>query len=346
MKITYYVQRYRPAYEAISKEVEMLARHISSAHEVQIHDLHLDGLFRWSWNTKIISYHFLHYLWLWWYARQLSVRSTINHIYTSSGDWPYLPIISLRNTILTAAASCRKDKIRKRVKWLQQLPVIVAETEFQKEQLERSGIPPEKIRLIYPPVDLHSFSYVPAKGTFKILYASCPTRVGDFEKRGITLLLDLAHRQPTTELVLAWRGGAFAEMQQRLRSKPLKNIVLKNGIVADMNEEYSQVHATIIPYTQIDDFLKLIPNSALESLAAGKPLLVSRQTELARIVENQGCGVVFEPRIEELQLAVQELKRNYPHYQQNCRRTAEKLFSKRLFLQKYLALYQEVSNRT
>ncbi len=365
MKITYYVQRYRPAYEAISKEVEMLARYVSSAYKVQIHDLHLDGLFRWSWNKKMISYHFLHYLWLWWYARQLSVRSTINHIYTSSGDLPYLPIISLRNTILTAAASCREDKIKKRVKWLQQLPVIVVETEFQKEQLERSGIPPEKIKLIYPPVDLHSFSYVPAKGTFKILYASCPTRVEDFEKRGITLLLDLAHRQPTTELVLAWRGGSFTEIKKRLqleqqgqqegeqkagreewRSRLLKNIVLKNGIVADMNEEYAQAHATIIPYTQIDDFLKLIPNSALESLAAGKPLLVSRQTELARIVENQRCGVVFEPQIEELQQAVQELKRNYPRYQQNCRRTAEKLFSKKLFLQKYLALYQEVSNRT
>lgn len=344
MKITYYVQRYRPTYEAISKEVQELARYFSDDNEVKIHNLHLDGIFSWKWNEKIISYHFVYYPFLFLYTWLLSTRSNVNHIYTSLGDLPYLPVIKLKNTILTAAASCKVDKVKKRLKLLQKLPFIVTETEFHKRQLEELGILPSKIILICPPVDVSSFSYSPASGKLKILYASCPTRAEDFEKRGINLLVNFAQKNESSDIFLAWRHGAVRQMQDIISQKKIKNIILKNEIIKDMNQEYAQAHATIIPYTHFDGFLKLIPNSALESLAAGKPLIVSTKTELAKIVLEYKCGVVFEPTVDDLQQAVEKLQKNYDIYQQNCRKTAKKLFSKKIFLQKYKELYTKIAS--
>ncbi len=345
MKITYYVQRYRPAYEAISKEVQLLARQFSRENEVRIHDLHLDGILKWTWNKMKVSYHFMYYPFLFPFSYHISRTSTVNHIYTSLGDLPYLKVISPHNTILTAAASCRGSKIKKRLKLLKRLKFIIAETEFHKQQLEVLGILPSKIKLIYPPVDLGSFSYAPASGKFKILYASCPTRKEDFEKRGINLIIKFAEQNKSTDILLAWRKDALQEMQKALSQKQVKNIRIKNEIIKDMGTEYGQVHATIIPYTQFDDFLKLIPNSALESLAAGKPVLVSTKTGLAGIIGKYKCGVVFDPTVEDLQRAVTELQKHYSAYQKNCRKTAEKLFSKEIFLQKYEDLYKKITTQ-
>ena len=50
----------------------------------------------------------------------------------------------------------------------------------------------------------------------------------------------------------------------------LTNVTLTNNLIADMNQRYANAHCTIIPYTKPDDYLKLIPNSALESLVRRK----------------------------------------------------------------------------
>lgn len=157
------------------------------------------------------------------------------------------------------------------------------------------------------------------------------------------MLLDFARRNRRMQLTLIWRIEAAEKMEELLRGEENKNITLKNRIIEDMNQEYGKVHATIIPYTKYDNFLKLIPNSALESLAAGKPLLVSTKTELAKIVERHKCGVTFDPSGNNLQEAFLELEKNYELYQMNCRTTAEKLFSKERFLHEYALLYEELN---
>lgn len=367
-RITYYVQRYRPRYEAISKEISLLANHFSKFKNVRLHDLHLDGLFNLKFNKKINSFHFMYYPFIFWHTYLTGRRSHLNHIYTSLGDLPYLNVLNLKNTILTAAASCNLNKIKKRLNQLRKLKKIIVESEKQKSDLLSLGINPDKIKIIYPPVDLNEFNYEPCnepddepdskpsgkqynwsndkltERKFKILYASCPTRVNDFKKRGIHLILGCASesKEGPIEFNLAWRDGAYKDIKRLINGKHLTNVKVENKIIADMNNNYAKNHCTIIPYTQYDDFLKLIPNSALESLAAGKPLLVSTKTEMAKIVQKEQCGVVFEPETRDLLRAIKELKNNYSHYQQHCRPTAAKYFSKEIFLRKYEELYNEL----
>tara|TARA_Y100000310_G_scaffold249098_1_gene255116 strand:- start:4715 stop:5752 length:1038 start_codon:yes stop_codon:yes gene_type:complete len=339
--IEYYVQRYRPAYEAISKEVKLLRDHFAQNKTTKLHDLHLDGLFRMKFSQKVVSHHFM------WYPLFVPLRSLkskknkINHIYTSLGDLPYLNVLNLKNTILTAAASCSVSKIKKRLPLLRKLRKIIVESQLQRKQLLHFGIPESKIEVIYPPVDLNLFSYTPAKGDFKIMYASCPTRASDFTKRGIYLIKQTSNKCNDVEFKLLWRHGAYKEINELVRDN--HKILVENKIVKDMNDKYAEVHCTIIPYTKFDDYLKLNPNSAIESLAAGKPILVSSKTEIAKFVEHEKCGVIFEPTEEGLAKAINELRRNYDYYQQNTRRCAEKYFSKKRFIQKYVKLYEEIS---
>jgi glycosyltransferase involved in cell wall biosynthesis len=339
--IEYHVQRYRPSFEAISKEVKLLRNHFSQDSKVRLHDLHLDGVFRMKFSNKVVSHHFIWYPFLAPLSNFNSRSNKINHIYTSLGDLPYLNTLNLKKTILTAAASCSIQKVQKRLPLLRRLKKIVVESELQKRQLLSLGINPEKIRVIYPPVDLKEFSFTPANGIFKILYASCPTRFVDFSKRGIYLLEQTAKILENVEFKLLWRKSAFKEVQQITRANT--NMVVENEIIKDMNAKYAQVHCTIIPYTKFDNYLKLNPNSAIESLAAGKPILVSNKTEMAQFVKKEQCGVVFEPNEEGLKNAILEIKKNYHVYQKNCRKTAEKYFSKKKFLQEYNKIYNEIS---
>ncbi len=342
MRITYYVQRYRPRYEAISKEVSVLANYFSKKSSVKIHDLHLDGLFNFKFNRKRSSYHFFYYPILSLYSYYLSKKSNVNHIYTSLGDLPYLNIINLNKTILTAAASCSIKKIEKRIKKLKRIKKIIVESNKQKEELLELGINPNKAKVIYPPVDLNEFIYQKTEGEFKILYASCPTRFNDFEKRGINLIIDTAKKNQSSKFILAWRKGAYLDINKLINKSSLKNVIVDNRIINDMNEIYGRTHCTIIPYTKHDDYLKLIPNSALESLAAGKPILVSNKTEIAAFVNKEKCGIVFEPDEISLQKAIIKLKNNYTKYQKNCRRTANKYFSKDNFIGEYEKIYREI----
>ena len=349
LTITYYVQRYRPTYEAISKEVQLLATHFAQQphYTTHIYDLHLDGLRNIQKNQQITSHHFALYPLLFPLAYNQSKKSKINHIYTSLGDLPYLTLLPKSNTLLTAAASCNLKKIKTRLTQLKKIKKIIVETNHQKQQLLSLNIPEQHIELIYPPVNLNSFTYQspPKHQPFTILYASCPTRTTDFEKRGINLLMETAKQLPHIQFLLAWRSSneVYHHMQSLLQKNHITNIILHNEILTDMNALYAKVHCTIIPYTIQDDFLKMIPNSAIESLAAGKPVLTSTKTEIASLISSpkKPSGLSFDPSPQHLSYAIALLQKKYPALQKNCQPTAQSLFSQEIFLKKYEKIYSK-----
>jgi glycosyltransferase involved in cell wall biosynthesis len=352
MNITYYVQRYRPQYEAISKEIELLATHFSTQSHTttHIHDLHLDGHTNFKKTHSQTSFHFAYYPLLFPTTILKSKKSDINHIYTSLGDLPYLPLLSTLNpntTILTAAASCNEKKIKSRLPYLKKIKQIIVETKHHQQLLLDLNIPQEKIKLIYPPVNLNTFTYHPLlkQQPFTILYASCPTRYTDFKKRGIYLLIETAKQLPNINFLLLWRHGAYQDIITILKKENIQNITITNEIITDMNSYYAKVHCTITPYTIQDDFLKLIPNSAIESLAAGKPILASTKTEIAQIITTEQSGVSFEPNPSSLIEAITKLQKKYDAYRKKCVPTAKKYFNQETFLEEYTKIYNSIQQK-
>jgi len=349
-KIIFCTQRYRPNKEATSKEIKILVENNNG----QVHDIHLDGVTKLKFDRKMSSYHAIFYP-LTFFPLYFLLKSSpqrIIHVYTSLCDRPYLPFLPKKKMIITSTNFFGEERIRKKLKYLKKTKKIIIESEIQRKELFAAGISEEKISLIYPPVNLNEFNYNEIdkelnkfdkkNSEFMILDASCPGKNKDLEKRGINLILSADTYLRRTVINLLWRGGEFKEFEKCIKKRELKNIKIENKIYSSMNGVYANAHATIIPYLKLDENLKLIPNSAIESLAAGKPLIVSSQTGIAEIVRKSKCGVVFDPNLNSLLEAIDTLKKNYLKYQQNCRKTAEYYFSEEKFIQSYKKIYEEM----
>ena len=342
-KIIYWVQRYKPTHEAISKEVNILADHFGRKDDVRIFDLHLDGVFSFKASKGIISHHFAYYPLTFIVAKFLNRKGNLSHIYTSLCDLPYLHIIKKKPIILTAAAPCNEQRLKKKIKLLKRLDKIVVETESDKELLLKYGVSKSKIELVYPPVDLKKFSYKKAKSRrFTILYATCPEKNKDFGLRGFNLIAEAASADKNIAFEAPWRYKNFRKAIQAAKRMKLDNLKVTHGMIRDMNRKYAEADCTIIPYTKKQVFLKQIPNSAVESLAAGKPVLVSSEVGIAGLIKKEKCGIVFRPNAKSLLNAIDELKRNYSKYQKNCLKTARKYFSKAKFINSYEKIYKQV----
>ena len=335
MKILYLVQRYRPPLEATSKEISLLSKYFNGS----IFDLHLDGYCKFKVEKNLISHHFMFYPFS-IIPLYLLANNRIIHIYSNLCDRPYLPFFKSKNTIISSTNFITVEKIIPRIKELNSLKKIIIQSEVQKKELIAAGINEEKIDLIYPPVNLNRFCYKPSRGVFTILCASTPAKTSHLKKRGVNLLLSVGPLLQNIKIKFLLRG--IKEVEGIIKSFSVQNITTDNQIYADMNHQYAQIHCTIIPYLQLDGYLKLVPTSVIESLAAGKPVLVSSKTGIAEIVTKEKCGVVFEPNKESLLKAIDEIKNNYSAYQKNCRKTAEKYFSQEIFLKKHEEIYNSI----
>jgi glycosyltransferase involved in cell wall biosynthesis len=87
----------------------------------------------------------------------------------------------------------------------------------------------------------------------------------------------------------------------------------------DVNEILANVHASITLATS-PGIVKSFPHSLLESLAAGKPVLVSRAIPMADYVEKTGCGrVIEEVTPHDIFVAVESLAMEYDSAQATAR---------------------------
>ena len=140
-KAIIFVQHYRPGYEGVSNEIEQLSNHLEKeGWKIKIHDLHLQNLFSFKFDERIISYHFAFYPFTSIFVYVYSLFFDVRHIFTSLCDTPYLPIIRKRPLLLTAAAPYDTKKLKKRADNLKQTSLIVLENEIQKEHLKDLGL--------------------------------------------------------------------------------------------------------------------------------------------------------------------------------------------------------------
>lgn len=363
-KIIFFVQHYRPGYEAVSNEVELLANYLEKeGWKVKIHDLHFQNLFLFKFNKRLISYHFAFYPFTLVFVYLYSLFFDIRHIFTSLCDLPYLSIINKKPLLLTAAAPYTPAKLNRRIKNLQKVSLIILENEIQQKHLQQYKTHyriQKPTKLIYPGVDLVKFNYQkPQNDKFTILFASSPKDPNKFKERGIYLMLEAAKEMAVrginkinsnVQFDFSWMTAglyikSYLKIGNLIERNEITNITLTNGFVKNMNERFAQAHCTIIPYTLSGDFVKLTPNSALESLAAGKPVLCSSKSGIAKIIKENRAGIVFEPNKDSLIRSIEELQKNYHDYQKNCRKTAERLFAKEIFETKYGEIYKQLKKK-
>lgn len=264
----------------------------------------------------------------------------INHIFGSLGDWFYLNESQSRPTVLTAAAQATPvDKVL-----LDKVDQFVVEHPGGRNVLCELGIESSRIQLVFPPVDLQRFSPVnKTTDQFTVLFASSPDDEAWLESRGVAALLDAAVECPDIRFRLLWRpwGNSLSRLNQWIQERDIQNVDVVVGRVEDMSVEYTRCDVTIAPFIDMNH-CKPAPNSLLESLASGRPVLCSPQVGIAELVKESECGVVAEPTGSAISEGLQRISREYAGMSSASRVLAENYFDKQQFLSSYDRIYREL----
>jgi len=146
--------------------------------------------------------------------------------------------------------------------------------------------------------------------------ASAPWTRAQFESKGVDALLEAARRMPDLRLTFLWRGILLKDMLRRVRRSGFEDRVSVINEYVDINSVLAGVHATV-NLASDPGIVKAQPHSLLESLAAGRPVLVSRAIPISTYVEETDVGTVIEDLSPEAILRAIESLRN--HYEASQR---------------------------
>jgi glycosyltransferase involved in cell wall biosynthesis len=337
MRIGYYCGWLDPEMVAVSKEVFQLLNHFPGSFAFGVCDRYLVTL---SLARRSFGVHTRFYALFRQAMRFLERRFDVSHVYTGLQDWHFLNALGRRPIVLTMTQ--RGDSPAPEL--LRKVAHVVAETEPLAAAAVRAGIPEERVSLIYPGVDLAQYQPAPPPPQpWKGLFASSPENEEEIYTKGVDLLLDLATLEPGLELTLLWRpfGSASDRALARVVERGLANVRVVRGRIPDMHRFYEQFHFTVAPFRSVG---KPCPNSILESLAAGRPVLVSDYVDIGGLVEREGAGLSFARTAEELRRAFHRMCMHYASLQPGARRCAERWFDLRHTLRAYEDVYERVAN--
>ena len=333
-KVMYCTGTFHPENEAISKEIDLLAKRYKKSF-VYSRTSRCEMSF-WKdrlryWERVSILDNLLGYI---------ESKFDISHIYHVLNSKFFLRNLRFNPVVLTGCSE--NENIEGVKQFLDKAAKIVVQSEKMMKKLCLKGIATNKIVLIYPGLDLSKFRFMNlSREKFRILFASAPLFPNHFDGRGVRLLLESSGLIEDIDLILLWRKRGLGKIKKLLSQHNNNNISLINRTVRDMSLVYDNVSATVAPFTD-ERTNKSCPNSIIESLASGKPVLVSDKVGISGLIEKEKCGVVFRPDPSGFVRAIEELRSHYDFYQERTIPVAKKYFSLDTFVNKYEKLYSEL----
>jgi len=264
----------------------------------------------------------------------------VNHLFGGLGDWSHLRALGATPSVLTVAvksAPCDASLLEK-------INQFVIEWPTAREELLQLGIDDERIELIYPPVDLARFRpSPPADGPFTVLFLSSPDRSDWLAARGVDLLLDAASLRPDMRFLLVWRpwGDSAGAVRQAIKSKRLANVEVLVGKFARVERYFQEAHVTAALFRDLTR-CKPSPNSIIESLACGRPAIVTRHVGLAPLIESEQVGLIAAEDPDDVAVCLDRLRNDWTNYSRHARLVAERDFSATNFVESYRRAYDSL----
>ncbi|MFH0835977.1 MAG: glycosyltransferase family 4 protein [Candidatus Micrarchaeota archaeon] len=268
--------------------------------------------------------------------------TTINHLFASYSSFKKNFFLNnfTKPTVLTITSNLERVKGLE----LEKARFVVVGS---KKQLEKArSIVGGNCAAVLPGVDLTRFkpSPPPSMENLRIVSASSCVSERDFKEKGFELLLRSLTRAKNVEASIAWRGTQWDLLNKRVEELDLRDKTRLFNKVVDMPGLMAESHcAVLVPLS--GEVGKDYPNSLIEALASGRPIIASRSLGISEVIEKEKCGLVVEPEVESLAAAFNELKRNYGKYQRNCVKTAKKFFSQERFVNDYAKIYKKAETK-
>lgn len=272
--------------------------------------------------------------------RRLELSVDLHHLYyVTLYPFPWLrmlrkPLIYSVVTGVGAHIACG------RTDWLKRVHTIVSCN--PRDEAALRALRPARYRIIRPGIAVERFTHTPCPlgQELILLVGSAPWIHRQFQTKGIDLLLDVAGSLPL-RLVFLWRGFLRDELRRHIARRGLDRRVEIINEATDVNRVLSRVHATVV-LAETEKLVKAYPHSLMESLSAGKPVLVSGCVPMADYVTEAQCGEVV-PRLtsDDLRAAIKRLMDNYAERQAKALARGRTDFALAPMLEAYGEVYQE-----
>jgi glycosyltransferase involved in cell wall biosynthesis len=339
VRVTYWTTApLEPLIEAVSQEVEDLARHFDG--RVFAVNPHLSLKIR--NRGRILGFNPSFDPLLRLLVPALEWRADLNHVYTESAPWLFHKTLRRKPIVFTIAS----EKGAPLPQFLERCAAIVAQTPGMVRKLLDLGVKQQQLRLIYPGVDLQALrprSETAPRGAPRILLATFPRSSPELEERGVLFLLEIARRYPEFHFSLLsrpWRTGGTAldEVKNLVATRALNNVAILEGVQSDMRKVYLEHDFTVIPYT-VADGGKECPRSLVETLACGVPVLISDVAPFSEFVREQQCGETFGLDAAGFAAAVERASSRYSLLSTNAATCARMHFDIRNTTRAYSGIY-------
>ncbi len=291
--------------------------------------------------NKYIRY-LIHALYSWWKTKDSQLVFVEVRPYTLH----FLFLVMLLNLnkcvfrIINSGELLNVDSLLKRlfVRYIsKKFKKIIAIDERSKNDFSvRSGLM-DNILILKPGIDINGFKPTPPpkNSEFNILMASSPCKAGSnggnwesaFQDKGIIVLLNIIKaisKNNRIKLNLIWRQDYTVEIDNIITKMGLDNVEVIHGFV-DMYKYYKENDAVILPaLSQIST--PAYPNSIMESIAVGRPVIVSKELSICKVIEDGGCGIAVDPNEKEIIAAIENMILNYDGFQSRCLSVAQNYF--------------------
>jgi len=185
---------------------------------------------------------------------------------------------------------------------LQEVPLVMARSESLKERLIDLGCPPEKIRLNRTGIPMDKFPRAersrPENGAWHFVQA-CRL----IEKKGLDVALrafaDFCNRGNDARFTIAGEGPLQERIEQLAEELGVGDRVTFAGFLseADLAELYCSAHVFVHPSQLTEDQNQEgVPNSMLEAMATGLPVLATLHGGIPEAVDNEKAGILVPER--------------------------------------------------
>lgn len=192
-----------------------------------------------------------------------------------------------------------------------------------------------KTFLFLPIVNTKKYYYVdpPEITQFRILFASAPLTEKGFDSKGIEIMLKgfkKFSRRFNSKLIIIWRKGRHTNLLKSMnylinRFDLDKEVIIINEEVKNMHTLYANSHiAILINKDHLDT--PHYPQSLLEALSVGRPVVTSKVNEISDIIIEENVGSICDLNEDSVYIAIIDCYNSYSKKQVNARYVAEKYF--------------------
>ncbi len=337
-RVTYWTGIWRPGIEALSNEVDAVRRALAPA--APLVSFSAGQSSRLDFGNRAVCLSGRRWLTLRMLATLVEPMGRVTHAWGALSDWHFPRSLGRRPLVFTVAIGGRPHPAAH----YESVRLFAVEAEPLGRALEAQGIARSRIRVVPPGIDLTEFSPGPAPaGRFQLLFASAPAHAGEFAVRGIPLMIEVARACPDIDLVLLWRewGDTAAADRALAALSPPPNVHVARRGPRTMAAVYRSAHAVACVYA--DGFGKSVPNSVVEALACGRPVVVASTSPIAELVTTAGAGCDTAYSTAGAVAAVRSLQQDWAQYSGQARALAVRHFGSEQFLAAYQQIYADLS---